>query len=238
MTYELIYSEQRKIIWVLILVPISLSGVFIASILGIDRVPDWYVIVGSVSLVAISTLTVLLVIKKWMSIKTSVTVTEDYFQYSMERRSPLYRHREVRVSWEQVNNFSADSVGTATYAAIKLAKPAVRFSLSPLSTKQKDIDDFNRFVNDTDERIATYNEHAAAKHLHTITHKSIFESTGARIGAVVFLLLLLFFTYAFSNGMNNSGYNWIRLGWLWLASSPYLIVVFGSWKKNKQTNGV
>ncbi len=231
MTYNLVYNEQRKIVWLLIIVPITWSAIFISLILAINDMPGWLPIVGSVLLIAVSTFNVLYVLKRWLSIDTTVEVTDDYFHYKMAKKSPLYKHSEIKVSWDHVRNFSGDDINDASFAVFKLSKPNVKFSLSPpvLPEAKKP---FKDFVSEVSKKIESYNEQAREKHLQVITHKSVFESTGARIGAVLFTALLVVLTVAFKTiPTDHETFNWWRLAWLWLASAPYLIAVFGSWKK-------
>ncbi len=236
MTYELIYTEQRKIAWVLVLIPISLMAALVSILLSFHNIPDWLLILSILLVIGFSVLLVLFIIKKWLMIKINVEVNDGYFSYRMQKNSPLYSHNEIRVSWEQVINFNAGEINTSSFAVFKIAEPHLRFSLSPLSVKENDKDVFYEFVADVEEKIAAYNAIATEKHLHVITHKSIFESTGARIGALVFLIALVVITLLFAFAGTSTGYNWLRLAWLWIAGTPYFLAVYSYRKKGAKKN--
>ena len=235
MRYELIYNEQRKITWILIRVPLIWSAIFIGIILFITRMPEWLVLISSVLLLAVSLISVLFVIKKWLTIKCSVEITDDYFKYSMHKKSPFYSYKEIKISWEKVNNFKVEGITKSFYAVLKLSKPAMRFSLSPESYSIKHLNEFSEFTNEVELKISNYNSQAEEKHLHIISNKSIFESIGARMTAVVFILVLsaLTISYKIYEPDLAINYTWWKIIWLWIISAPYLMMVFLSWKKNK-----
>lgn len=235
MKYELIYVEQRKVTWVLIIVPLLWSAVFIGIILFYSRVPEWLVLISSILLLAVSLISVLTIIKKWLTIKCSVELTDAYFKFSLNKKTPFYFYQEIKVSWEQVNNFIIEDINKSFYVVMKLSIPIAKFTLSPASYSQKHFNEFRAFAVDAEQKVLNYNKNAHEKHLHLITSKSIFESIGARISAVVFVLLLssLTFIYKFYQFDFSTIYNWWRIAWLWFISAPYLIVVFLNWKKKK-----
>ena len=111
----------------------------------------------------------------------------------------------------------------------------MRFSLSPESYSIKHLNEFSEFTNEVELKISNYNSQAEEKHLHIISNKSIFESIGARMTAVVFILVLsaLTISYKIYEPDLAINYTWWKIIWLWIISAPYLMMVFLSWKKNK-----
>ncbi len=121
--------------------------------------------------------------------------------------------------------------GGSYYAAIKLANPSLNLTLSKLTYESKDITNFRNFVADTNEKIAAYNNEE--KHLQIITSKSIFESTAARVGALAFAGILLFFTFFYIFQADYYNLNGVKIIWLWFISLPYLILVYVFWKERE-----
>lgn len=235
MKYQLIYNEQRKITWVLILVPLMWSALFIGAILFLEGIPEWLILLSSVFLLVVSLLSVLLIIKKWLTIKCSIEITNDYFKYSMQKKSPFYSFQEIKISWDRVLNFNVDEINKSFYAVVTLSQPDMKFSLSPSSFEPKHIHEFREFETAMLQKISAYNIQAQEKHLHTISSKSFLENIWIRVLAIVFLIFLIAISIIFllSKKDISSNYYWWRLIWIWFVSVPYLFLVIASWRKNK-----
>jgi hypothetical protein len=150
MVYELQYIEQRKLAIVLIFLPLAISAVFMWLLLSFKNLPDWIVIVSSFTMVATATASTLLVVKNWIIVKVTVEINDAYIKILMKKKSPVYPLQEATVAWNDVYDFTLKYL-KGLYVRVKFRDPDMRFTLSPFSLAEEDINQFANFIQEVNK---------------------------------------------------------------------------------------
>lgn len=132
-TFPVTFSRNPVIVLLLVLVPLTVTAVFMVPLLMIRDLPEWliFLIIGVIMVTSIRLL--LLLLKKWGSIAAEVQIGEEGIEIKLLQCSPFYTRKEYHSAWEGLANVSSnyDPQHTKRFYSLTLRHPHITVSLQP-----------------------------------------------------------------------------------------------------------
>ena len=216
--YQLIYAETKPQVWSLILVPLFLTAVFIASgeSLGFENVPT---LTATLIFIAVVAITMLLVINKVVNRPATVTILEDRVVIRLEKTGLLYS-RQTEIVMENMARFTEDrntQNDNTKYFTITLRHPSKSIVLmQPRRMEKKEIREFSKSMN---RLIDNYNRQPVATAPGKIRSGSFYDAPWAAVLTWVVYAALLTVTLVAAIGIKVEWYKLLQFyiyGGIWL----------------------
>lgn len=204
-TFTLIYSETGKQVWALILIPVSITTVYITflEVFGYSVIPFLLSVCLFIGIVA---LTMLWIMNRVVNLPAKVTVLEDRLLFELKHSNFLYRQKHFEVPLENIVYLTED-VNTQndyrTYFNIKTLNPSKTiFVMQPRMVADKQIAEFSSLLHSYIDR---YNQKPGIAPAAKIREGSFYDAKWA--------LVLTCFIYALVAGVSIALFSGWTIAW-------------------------
>lgn len=218
-TFQLIYAETRIQVWTIILVPLTLTAVFIAVCeeIGFENIRE---LRGTSIFIATLVITILLVIHKLVNRPAEVKLTDESMIIRLNKKSLFYRWQEVTIPMENILRLTEDrntQNDNKKYFSIQLKNPSRSLVLmQPRKMDDKEMDEFSSALHGL---IDNYNLHSHKSSAARIMQGSFYDAKWAMIFTWMIYAVIVASTVIYATGVEVQWYKLIPFyifGGIWL----------------------
>jgi hypothetical protein len=231
--YNIVYSEYKKQIWVLLLFPILMIAPLIAVLLSVKNLSDFVLLTSVLIWMGLMIVAMIYVVNKQLMMPANLVINKDGLEVLPEKKTIFYSFDKLLISFDNIKSMTDDDDVQQNYRkffTVKTKNPSRKIML--LAPKKQSVAETEACALALHTAIKDYNNSPVATGSGIIKEGSFYTSTFGKVITILFAsTLVITLVVKFINPESVPGY---RLVALLSFSLLWFMNFFNARRKEKQ----